>query len=381
MPPAEPVPFIVYRDKVLPRSETFIPRHYGALERWQPHWTAISRVAEGYDMGETPVTAINAGGLGGLVAEARFRTTGAAPAIDRRIDETGSTLIHAHFGKSGARILPLARRRGLPLVVSFHGGDATKTGHFRPFWRTGSVFAQRLAAMKEYAALYLTDSAFLKGKLVERGFPADRIEPYHIGIDTDAYVPDPTLDRSLVVLFVGRFVEKKGTRHLIDAMAEVQRQLPDCALALIGDGPERAALEAQAKACLRNVRFIGWQTPAQVRQWMNRCRLLAVPSVTASNGDCEGTPSTVFEGHAMGLPVVGTRHSGIPEAVVDGETGLLCGERDSRALAQNILTILSEDGLWDRMSLAARQHAETAFATAVRCRALEALFDRAAGRS
>ena len=81
------------------------------------------------------------------------------------------------------------------------------------------------------------------------------------------------------------------------------------------------------------VRFLGDLGAAEVREWMRRAALLAAPSVTAADGDAEGLPTVIVEAAASGLPVVATRHSGIPEAVGDGETGFLVPERDAETLA------------------------------------------------
>ena len=367
--------FLVYRDRLLARSEIFIPRHYQSMTRWFPRYVAMIRNGEALTLLKHPVTTLDQKGASRIGRELLFRITGRAKLFDRLIAETNPKLIHAHFGKSGARILPLARRHHLPLVVTFHGGDATKRTHFRPFWQTGSIFAWNLDALREKGALYLTASTYLKERLIARGFPEARIFPHQIGINTEIYRPNPKQERRLLVLFVGRFVEKKGAPDLIEAMAKVQNALPDSTLALIGDGPDQARLETLAKARLRRYHFVGWQDPTQVRIWMNKARLLAVPSVMAENGDCEGTPSIIYEAHAMGLPVVGTQHSGILEAVKHGETGLLSPEHAPHLLAENILTLLTEKDIWERMSRAARLRAEQDFSITVRTQALEALFD------
>jgi glycosyltransferase involved in cell wall biosynthesis len=107
---------------------------------------------------------------------------------------------------------------------------------------------------------------------------------------------------------------------------------------------------------------------------MGAARVLAAPSVTSRSGDTEGLPMTVVEALATGTPVVGSRHAGIPEAVIDGRTGLLVPEGDDEALADGLLKVLSKDELWDDLSAAGRAHAERAFDLHRQTEALEDLY-------
>lgn len=373
---------IAYRDKLLPRSETFVLRHYDHLSRHRLHWAGLRRVAGGLPLGDEAVTVLNPGGVAGALAEARLRLAGGAPAFDLLLRARAPALIHAHFGKSGARILPFAQAHGIPLVVSFHGGDATKQKHYERAWRPGAVFARRLEALKRRTALFLTDSDYLGDRLRERGFPAARIATHHIGVDPDHYRPDADRPREKVVLFVGRFVEKKGLGTLLRAVAIVHRAAPDLRLVLVGDGPERATREDEARRLGLPAEFTGWLPPQAVRDWLGRAEMTVVPSQVAANGDCEGLPSVIYEAHAMGLPVVATRHSGIPEAVTHGESGLLSEERDVAGLAANLLAMHQEPDLRARCAAAGRALAETSLSSRTRAAALEDLFDQvAAGRT
>ena len=109
---------------------------------------------------------------------------------------------------------------------------------------------------------------------------------------------------------------------------------------------------------------------------MQRASLLAAPSLTARNGDAEGLPTVIVEAAASSLPVVGTRHSGIPEAVVDGQTGFLVPEGDPEALAERIALLLGSAQLRERMDRPARAMAEAKFDLRRQTARLEALYDR-----
>ncbi|MEM7654144.1 MAG: glycosyltransferase, partial [Pseudomonadota bacterium] len=220
-------------------------------------------------------------------------------------------------------------------------------------------------------------NGYVRDVLIGHGFPAERIVVHHIGIDTEHYERDPTIYREMSVLFVGRFVEKKGTDVLIRAMAAVQENNPFLDLVLIGSGPEELRLRRLARELGVRCRFLGWQSPDSVWTWMQKAEMLAVPSVVAPNGDCEGLPSVIFEANALCLPVVGSRHSGIPEGVEHGVTGLLSDEHDVDALAKNIADLHNDPMRRIAFGDAGREKALKEQDARVRAAALEGFFDQA----
>ena len=175
-------------------------------------------------------------------------------------------------------------------------------------------------------------------------------------------------------------VEKKGLRVLLAAIAALRARGRDLDVQVIGDGPEENALRAEASAAGLDgsVTFHGSQPHDFVLRMMNRCDCLALPSVTAANGDQEGIPVTLMEAMAAGLPVVSTYHSGIPELVSDDETGLLVPERDAAALADALDRLMSEKGLADRLAASARRFVAAEFNAGIQNRKL---FDLILGRS
>src|SRR3984893_13716667 len=110
------------------------------------------------------------------------------------------------------------------------------------------------------------------------------------------------------------------------------------------------------------VTFLGGQPPEGVRQELRRSRCFVQHSVESSMGDSEGTPVSILEAGATGLPVVSTRHAGIPDVVIEGETGFLVDERDVDAMAQHMTRIVEEPGLARELGLAARRRIQQHFA-------------------
>ncbi len=152
-------------------------------------------------------------------------------------------------------------------------------------------------------------------------------------------------------------VEKKGLDTLVAAIAElVAAGRTDVRLEIIGDGPGRAALEAQIAELGVGDRVVlrGGQPPTEVRATLARAQVFALAAREARDGDTDGLPVALLEAMAHGVAVVATPIAGLPEAVIDGETGLLVPPDDSAALAAAIARLLDDSALRERLSSAAR---------------------------
>jgi colanic acid/amylovoran biosynthesis glycosyltransferase len=271
-------------------------------------------------------------------------------------------LVHAHFEESGLNALPLAENLKIPLVVTCHGYDVTVESYRwqgRPV--LGSYFLGRRQALFRKASLCLGVSRFICDKMLRRGYPPAKVRLHYIGIDTARFSPNAAVTPKAQILFVGRLVEKKGTQDLLKAMIQVAPQFPEVELLIVGEGPLREQLETLVRENKLNVRFLGMQPPAMILQLMRESLLLCVPSVCSRTGDSEGLPITLLEALSTGLPVVATRHGGIPEAVEHGVNGLLCDEHDVDALAGHILMLLSDSTPRARMGQASRARIVTEF--------------------
>jgi glycosyltransferase involved in cell wall biosynthesis len=337
---------LVYRDTVGVRSEAFIQRQYRAFKELEPLYVGTKRGP----LAPNDALILATPGPFGAYGRAMFRQFGRIPpALDQVVAEHRPGLIHAQFGLGGALALPIAEKTGLPLVVTFHGGDATKDKHFGRRALVPTIFQRRRRKMVETARIILCVSQFVRDTLIARGVPAEKLVTHHLGIDIPENVVLPPAGIGNTVLFVGRLVEKKGVDMLIDAMAALREGAPSLELSVIGDGPARGDLEKRARAAGIKAQFHGWQDEKKVRAAMRRALLLAVPSRTASGGDSEGLPTVIMEAMAIGVPVVATRHAGIPEIVSDRVTGLLAPEADPRALAGAILAVKTEPDLAGRL--------------------------------
>jgi colanic acid/amylovoran biosynthesis glycosyltransferase len=367
---------VVFRIQLLPPSETFIVAQAAAMQRFAPFFVGWRKMA-GIDLPENTSWTVDDGGLRGKLQELRFRYLGPTREQVARLRARAPRLVYAHFAPDAYAAMQLAEELGVPLVTALHGYDVTMSDQSMGATRLGREYLQGRSTLQRMGALFLTCSTYIRERGLEMGYPADRTIVHSIGVDVERFKPPSTLrQRDKTVLFVGRLVEKKGCGSLIEAMVEVQRCCPAAQLVVIGGGPLRKHYEARAASLGVRCRFLGIQPTAVVCQWMARSAVFCVPSVVAASGDAEGFGMVFIEAQAMGLPVVSTLSGGIPEAVINGETGLLVAERDPQALTEAILQLMEDEELWQRYSLAGRKHVVNHFNLAQQTRRLESVFEQ-----
>ncbi len=354
---------VIWRSTLLPASETFVRNHGAHLTRWRPAYLGAFRadsvLAEPADAVVYP-----------RGRALRLRLTGDAPRLTRALRALEPAVVHAHFGGDGWMISRAAARLGVPLVVTVHGHDVTRQPG-APGLR-GLRYRRNLRTGFGRAAVILAVSEHIRAQAIACGADPATVRVHHTGVPIPA-AGAPAAKR-WDVAFVGRLVEKKGADDLLTALATCRARA-----VLIGSGPLAGDLQRRAAALGVDVTFRGALPPAEVEAHLRASRMLAAPSRTARDGDTEGLPTTVLEAAALGLPVVATRHSGIPEAVVHGETGLLSPEADPAALAANITRLLADEPLRARLGAHGRAYVSAHFDLARQSARLEQLYDRLSG--
>ncbi len=335
---------LIYRFKLLPFSETFIQNQAESLKGFEARYLGL-RSIPGIQTNSDRTTIINSShSLADKLREQRFKLFGKTSKIKFKPD-----LIHAHFANDGAIVLPFAKRLDLPLIVTCHGFDIFNQIQGRKTL-SEQLYEQRLPQLQKQAKCFIAVSDFLKGEMLKRGYPEEKIIRHYIGIDRTKFQPEPTIQREPIVLFTGRLVEIKGCEYLIQAMEEIQRIIPEVKLVVIGDGEIRPQLEIMAKNNLRNYEFLGVQPAEVVKSWMAKSRIFCVPSIRGRDGEMETFGMVFAEAQATGLPVVSFATGGIPEAVAHGKTGLLASMGDRNELTQHLLTLLKNPELWEQFS-------------------------------
>lgn len=367
---------LIFRDHLLPPSETFILAQGEALKEFTAYYVG-SRFVRGLHTPPERTLVVNKGNVSGWFQEIVFKVTRFSfPQVLMSLRKLSPLLLQAHFGPGGAFALPLAQRLGLPLIVTYHGIDATIKDEFARRFFSFRLYLKRREILKREARLFIAVSHFIKDNLINQGFPEEKIVVHYIGVDTHFFTPDLSIPREPIVLFVGRLVEKKGCEYLIRAMTKVQTEMPEVELVVIGDGPLRSKLENMARELPGRWRFLGTQSQNVVREWMNRAMVFSVPSVIAESGDAEGFGLVFAEAQAMGLPVVSFATGGIPEAVAHGKTGFLAAEGDTKMLASYILQLLSDKELWQKFSIEGQKRVRQHFDLEKQTRKLEEIYMR-----
>ncbi len=355
-------------------SEAFVGEQARSLRRFSP--TLLVR-RRSRPVHEFPCLAIEAEGQGRWkrLAFAALPGVWAWGGIDRL---RGLDLIHAHFGPNGVYALPLAASLKIPLVTTFHGFDATVTPS--ELLRNGGVFGIRylmgLPRLRRQGKRFIAVSRFIASRLLAMGFPESRVRQHYIGVDPMRFSPAPLSERTLDVVCVARLVEAKGISVLIRAFGKVASKLPDSRLRLIGEGPDRPSFEALVSelGLADRVAFEGTMSHADVAAVVRRSAVSALVSQVGANGWQEAFGLASIEASAAGLPVIVSRHGGLPETVDEGRSGVIVEEGNVDALADALLTLLRDDALRARMGQAGRDRILESFDLSTQTAKLEDIY-------
>lgn len=281
-------------------------------------------------------------------------------------------VLHVYFGHIAVHLRPLLRVFPRPVVVSFHGADAgvdlQKPAH--------------LAALREVfglAAVVQARSESLLRDLAGLGCPREKLWLQRTGIPLEEWqfsLRKPLADGAWRLLQSCRLIPKKGVDVTLRAFAELRRSHSQAQLVIAGDGPAQEELQELARelGLGGNVRFTGFLGQAALREEIDRAHVFVHPSRVTADGNREGVPNSLLEAMAAGLPVVATRHGGIPEAVTDGEGGFLVPENDAGAVAAGLREILSRGDLYERFAVAGRRMVEERFDRATNVHVLETCY-------
>ena len=280
------------------------------------------------------------------------------------------SLIHAHFGQNGIATLKLKEKYNVPLITSFYGYDSGRLGHlYAPFYK-------KLARQGE---LFLALSEDMKSDLLNLGFPSDKIKIHHLGINLNQFNPFTSNTKDhFVFLVVARLDESKGVHDVIKAFGMIHN--PDMQLRIVGDGVHKNALFDLVSELKinNNVEFINnfkMTNPRQtVLKEMQNCDVALLTSYIAENGAKEGTPVVLMEAQSCSKPCIATYHAGIPEVVIDNQTGYLVKERDVDSIAEKMNLFYENRNLVNEMGANARNHIANNFNQKVQINKLYSIY-------
>ncbi len=343
-------------------SETFIYSYLSNFRRVHPiclSWEAfVNRDQFLFPSGDCYQIGSKKHSLRWLWADMWWRLSRRLILAEQVLRQRNARLIHAHFGPVGWSALTLKRGLGLPLVTTFYGYDlAPELGH-EPSW------PERRQELFDRGDLFLVEGVFMRQRLIDLGCSSDKVQIQPIALNLDKTPISPRLPRAdgkVVIVFAGRFCEKKGLLYALDAVRRVHCSGRDVEFRIIGDGP----LASSVRDFIRDnnmggyIRLLGFLNYRDYLQEMHQADIFLHPSVTAENGDSEGgAPTTILEAQALGMPVVSTCHADIPNVVVPERSALLVEERDSEALARSLTYLVDNPQLWAEMGQAGRAHME-----------------------
>lgn len=339
------MPGLLYLLKRFPRlSQTFVLNELLELERQGADVAVVARAGADEHVSHEAVRSLRA-------AIEYLPAPGGDEEIVAAVRRHAPAHIHAHFATWGARAAHVAgTRTGVPYSFTAHARDIYGDNVDRAALVEWIARARFVVTVTDFNRRYLE-------QLMRDAGESARIVRLYNGVDLAALAPrgidrDPDL-----VVGVGRLIEKKGFADLVTAIDAVRRSRPAVRCTIVGDGPDRAALEAQiASAGLEAHMTLAGAMPAhEVAALVERAAVFALPCVVAADGDVDALPTVILEAMALGTPVVSTAISGIPEMVEHERSGLLVGERDPAALATAIARLLDDRAERTRFARAGRQ--------------------------
>ena len=265
---------------------------------------------------------------------------------DNKID-----VVLANYGLSAAHLVPVCRDLDIPLLAIFHGHDATDK-------KLLMQYVKKYNELFAYAAFIITVSQDLRNGIVKLGADPAKVKVIPCGVDVSKFKPSGA-EKEDLFLAVGRFVKKKGPLYTIQAFHRVWKKHPTAKLVMVGG---KSGLFSKCRKLVnslgmqQSVVFSGVLGQHEISELMGKALAFVQHSVTAPNGDTEGTPVSILEASASGLPVISTLHGGIKDAVVHGKTGFLVGEGDVEGMARYMISVLEDVPLSVSMGREGRQH-------------------------
>ena len=284
-------------------------------------------------------------------------------------------LMHIYFGHTGVHLLPFIQEWDRPCVVSFHGMDIQP----RP---DQAGYDDQMRELLRTLPLVLARSESLADRLEQLGCPREKLRLNRTGIPLDAY---PYAERTTPAHGAWRFVqacrliEKKGLATALRAFAQFHHTHSHARFSIAGEGPMKGQVQSLAAelGIAEAVDLRGFLTQPELAQLYAESHIFLHPSETGADGNMEGVPNSMLEAMATGLPVLATRHGGIPEAVTHGQDGLLVPERDGAALYEAMEELTGTPNECLRFGQAAARAVRQKFEQARSIEKLEEIYDEA----
>jgi len=295
--------------------------------------------------------------------------------LSKLLERRGADLMHIYFGHTGVHLLPFIERWHKPCVVSFHGADVAEKKDIRDY-------APKLKELFNAVPLVLARSKSLAERLLTLGCPPERLRINRTGVPLHEFPfirRDAPTDGRWRFMQACRLIPKKGVATSLCAFAIFQKEFPKAELVIAGKGPLQPHLEelAEELGLLRKVHFRGFLSQKELLDLYGSSHAFLHPSETPPDQNQEGIPNSILEAMATGLPILATRHGGIPEAVEQDRSGCLVEERDFEALAVAMKNLVRSASAFREMGALASESVAANFEQREQIRQLESHYDEA----
>lgn len=283
--------------------------------------------------------------------------------------------MHIYFGHTGVHLLPFIEQWHKPCVVSFHGADVAHKPEIKDY-------PGKLRRLFNAVPLVFARSQSLADRLIQLGCPPEKLRINRTGIPLHEFPlvhRESPRDGKWKVVQACRLIPKKGVATSLRAFSIFKKDYPNAELIIAGKGPLQPELEmlAGGLGIARDVHFVGFLSQPKLHELYSSAHLFVHPSEISPNQDQEGVPNSALEAMATGLPIVATRHGGIPEAVDHGRTGFLVAEEDHVALANAMQLIASSPVLMQEMGARAHTTIKERFEQETQIDHLESFYEEA----
>ncbi len=272
-------------------------------------------------------------------------------------------IIHCQFGMyalKGMLLRDIGAIKG-KLVTSFRGFDIS--------WYVQEYGEQVYSELFKKGDFFLSNCEYFRQRAIKFGCNPQKIVVLGSGINCERFFFKPRFpdNRKIRLATTGRLVEKKGMAYSIRAVAKLAKTHPniDIEYNIIGDGVLKTDLQnlIQELNIGHIVKLLGWKNQQEIIEILDQSHIFVATSVTAKDGNQDAPVNTLKEAMAMGLPVIGTIHGGIPELIEDGISGFLVPERDVEALAEKIAYLCEHPEVWQQMGQAGRAYVKQHYDT------------------
>lgn len=256
----------------------------------------------------------------------------------------------AQYGPSGVAMMEICRKIGIPLIVHFHGFEAYRNDILEDYGGKYPVLFE--------TANIVCVSTDMQRQLLKLGAKPERLHLIPYGVDTNLFKPGQKKMQHPVFIACGRFVPKKAPYLTIEAFAKTLEKIPSAKLMMIGEGDLLPTCQSLADSLgiSHAIDFKGVLGQMEIAELLPQALALVQHSVRSNDGDAEGLPLAILEAGACGLPVVATKHMGIADAVVEGDTGYLVAEGDTAGMSERMIYLAQNSAIASTMGFVARQH-------------------------